>query len=57
MTLRRKAEKLAKIAYPEPDEKLYPSRERYIAEVIRRIDLRAGFVREYLFHHPKKYNR
>lgn len=48
---REELERRAKEAYPDIKEELYPTKEQFIAEKARLIDLRAGFIKGYLASH------
>ena len=47
-TTRKRAKRLAEFTYPDVNPTNYPSKDEYIKEKLRLIDLRAGFVRGYL---------
>lgn len=46
--MKEELERLAKEAYPDITEKLYPTKEQFIAEKARLIVPRAGFIKGYL---------
>jgi hypothetical protein len=52
-TTRKRAKRLAEFAYPDVNPANYPSKDEYIKEKLRLIDLRAGFVRGYLARRPE----
>ena len=52
-TTRKRAKRLAEFAYPDVNPTNYPSKEEYIKEKLRLIDLRAGFARGYLARRPE----
>ena len=48
---KKKLEELAKEAYPDVREELYPTKKQFIVEKTRLIDLRSGFIKGYLARH------